>query len=732
VDRVGSERLEETTRLGSYAIIRKLARGGMAELFLARGPEGLVVVKKILPKYADSTRFLQLFLDEARLAGGLDHPNIVRTYGAGDDRGTAFFAMEYLHGQDVRTILHRAWTVGEKLPIVHAIYIASRVAAALHYAHERSRPDGSLLQIVHRDVSPSNVIVCYDGSVKLVDFGVAKAATSSVKTRTGTLKGKISYMSPEQAKGSSIDRRSDIFSLGIVLWEMVTTQRLFRGENDLQTLQLIINQPPRRPSELQPACTPELERVILRALAQDPAARYQTAAELLEALEALAKAEQLAIGGDGLSGYLGELFSPEVRSWNEARAAGLSLADHLTSGGELTIQLTESDFVEALDLDAMLEEDLEEEEEKSELTAIPVRPEIDPASGRARGVVAGDVRPRAGTSGPMQVARHPTPPAALPVARHATPAAPLPVVGGSAPAIPARASHGSAPPVPMGRGRVSTPPVPIPAVIPGGSGVPVPSPASIAVSSGEMAAGEPWPLAHGSSAAAPGEGAPAGDASGAILPVGLRSDPTGRTTGGVASLPLPASVIMPGGELSLDPARADRLLRRGLWVAAVIVGVVVFIAIIAAVATSGSGERARPADDPAEAPERAPAGEPARDEAAGAPASGAAGDEAKSGEAAKAPADPSGGAAGDEAKADAQKAAGDEAEAAAGNDAKAGDGARTGGEPAGRPASGGAAGEPKAPATGTPPRSTQPPNRRRPPSAPAPKRRFDPNSPIPP
>src|SRR5262249_62393703 len=139
----------------------------------------------------------------------------------------------------------------QQFPVDHAVQIARNVAAALHYAHERRRADGTLLDIVHRDVSPSNILVSYDGAVKLVDFGVAKAATSTVKTRTGTLKGKISYMSPEQAKGASIDRRSDIFSLGIVLWEMITTQRLYRGENDLQTLQLIIHEPPRRPSEVQ-------------------------------------------------------------------------------------------------------------------------------------------------------------------------------------------------------------------------------------------------------------------------------------------------------------------------------------------------------------------------------------------------------------------------------------------------------------------------------------------------
>ena len=153
MDRVTAERLGDATRVGSFEIIRKLARGGMAELYLARGPDGVAVVKKILPKYTSSPRMIQLFLDEARLARSLDHPNIVRTFESGHDSlGAAYFAMEYLHGQDVRTVLLRAWTIGEQVPIEHAVYVALHVAAALHYAHEQRREDGTLLEIVNRDV----------------------------------------------------------------------------------------------------------------------------------------------------------------------------------------------------------------------------------------------------------------------------------------------------------------------------------------------------------------------------------------------------------------------------------------------------------------------------------------------------------------------------------------------------------------------------------------------------
>jgi serine/threonine protein kinase len=553
VDRRSSERLEEPTRLGSYEIIRKLARGGMAELFLARGPDGLAVVKKILPKHADSPRFLQLFLDEARLAGSLDHPNIVRVFGADRDGATAFFAMEYLHGQDVRTMLHRAWTIREQVPVEHAVHVAARVAAALHHAHEQRRPDGTLLQIVHRDVSPSNIIVSYQGAVKLVDFGVAKAATSTVKTRTGALRGKVSYMSPEQARGAALDRRSDIFSLGIVLWEMITTQRLFRGENDLQTLQLIINRPPRPPSELQPACEPELDRIVLRALAQDPDARYQTAAELLRDLEDAASIQGLDLEAGALAGYLGQLFAPEVRSWEEAKAAGRTLVQHLTSGGELTIQLTESDFIEAVDLNAMIEDD-DELDDDSELDRTEIQPHPEPALA---------------ATGPLDlpppIARLPTPPVPLPVVRVGS----APVAADVAPAMP--------------------PP-----------SAPVAPPPELAGSSEELAAMAPgpWAIARGSSAATPSAGmavqAPLSSPVPVPVPVPLSSPvpvpvqaplSTPMAVQAPRSSPVPVQAPPPG--FALDPERADLLLRRGLWVGAALIAAVVVVAIIMA-AVAGS------------------------------------------------------------------------------------------------------------------------------------------------
>jgi serine/threonine protein kinase len=366
VDNAVSERGGETTRLGSFEIVRKLARGGMAEIFLARtrGPSGfekLVVLKKILPKYAGKPRFVQLFLEEAKLAATLDHPNIAQVYDIGMVDGSYFFTMEYLHGQDVRSILHRAWRNGEKFPIEHAVQIARHVASALHFAHEKPRNDGTQLGIVHRDVSPSNIIVTYDGATKLLDFGVAKTAASSVKTRTGALKGKVAYMSPEQARGAALDRRSDIFSLGIVLWEMVTTQRLYRGENDLATLQLIITQPAKPPTTVRPDCPPELERIVMRALADDLGARYATAEQLVTDLDELAREHKLKQSPNALAATMNQLFSAELASWREARAAGVQLADHLQGASDMTAPVSESDFIE---VDAILEEDDDEDEDE--------------------------------------------------------------------------------------------------------------------------------------------------------------------------------------------------------------------------------------------------------------------------------------------------------------------------------------------------------------------------------
>jgi serine/threonine protein kinase len=375
----------EATRLGSYEIVRKLARGGMAELFLSRtvGPEGfekLVVLKKILPSYAENPKFVRLFLDEAKLAATLDHPHIAHVYDMGKVDGHYFFTMEYVHGQDVRTTMRRTTRLDRKFPIDHAVQITRNVAAALHYAHERRRDDGTLLDIVHRDVSPSNVLVSYDGAVKLVDFGVAKATTSTVKTRTGTLKGKIAYMSPEQAKGAPVDRRSDIFSLGIMLWEMVTMQRLYKADNDLATIQMIINSKAQPPSHLRPDCTPELDRIITRALAINPDDRYQTAEQLQIDLDELVREQKLNQSTVSLRTHMHELFDDEIRAWSAAKASGQTLTEHMIEKAtEMTTPVSESEIYAFEDFD-----DDEEELANQSESAAPTMTSPPPVQMRAQ------------------------------------------------------------------------------------------------------------------------------------------------------------------------------------------------------------------------------------------------------------------------------------------------------------------------------------------------------------
>jgi serine/threonine protein kinase len=305
-------------KLGRYEIIRRIAVGGMAEIFLARsagleGFEKLVVVKRILPQHAESHEFVTMFLDEARLVAGLSHPNIAQVYDIGlDDSGSYFFAMEFVDGEDVRQILRGCARRQERLPVAQAVSIGIGIAAGLHAAHERRGPDGRLLGIVHRDVSPSNVLVTYDGCVKLVDFGIAKAAGRQHVTRTGVLKGKCAYMSPEQTQGLPLDRRSDVFAIGILLYELTTGQRPFRGDNEYTTMRAIVSSAPEAPSASIKGYPKELEKIILRALAKDPNDRFASARALQVELERFARAASLEVSPVELADFMQALFADKL------------------------------------------------------------------------------------------------------------------------------------------------------------------------------------------------------------------------------------------------------------------------------------------------------------------------------------------------------------------------------------------------------------------------------------
>ena len=306
----------------SYEILAKIAEGGMAEIFLARGASAggvarHVVLKKVLPDRASDPNFIRMFLDEARLAAQLQHPNVAQVYDIGKLGDSYFLTMEYVHGETVRAMLQRASALKKPIPLGCVLTIAAGAAAGLHHAHERIGIDRRPLGIVHRDVSPSNLMVGYEGHVKLVDFGVAKAADRLQETRSGTVKGKISYMSPEQCRGQSLDRRSDLFSLGIVLWEMLTTERLFRRTSDFEAMAAIVGEAPVRPSSKRAEIPTELDDTVMRLLAKDPADRFQTGEDLLATLEEIAGRSGSVMSAGSLARAMKDLFGPRPEPWVE-------------------------------------------------------------------------------------------------------------------------------------------------------------------------------------------------------------------------------------------------------------------------------------------------------------------------------------------------------------------------------------------------------------------------------
>ena len=306
-------------RFGQYEILERIASGGMAELYRARrsGVEGfqkIVAIKKILPHLADNEGFIAMFADEAKLAAQLNHPNIVHIYDLGKIEGGGYFiAMEHVEGRDLRAILESARELQMPLPVPLAVYIASKVASALDYAHRRRDEDGRDLHIVHRDVSPQNILISYEGDIKLCDFGIAKAASKVSQTESGALKGKIQYMSPEQAWGKPIDRRSDLFSLGTVLYELLTEQQLFGGDSDLTVLEKVRAAvvPAALRSELRGSEAARRDRAA-KSLAREADDRYANASDMLRDLESVLYSYTPAPGSADLAIFLHRLQAEET------------------------------------------------------------------------------------------------------------------------------------------------------------------------------------------------------------------------------------------------------------------------------------------------------------------------------------------------------------------------------------------------------------------------------------
>ncbi|HEU4404630.1 MAG TPA: serine/threonine-protein kinase [Polyangiaceae bacterium] len=282
-----------TGNLGKYRLIAELGQGGMADVYLAistgvAGSQKLVVIKVLRERIAQEQEFVEMFLDEGRLAMRLNHSNVVQTFEVGESEGHHFIVMEYLDGLSLNSLLRATRSRGLKFSTAMHLRVLSDMLSGLDYAHDAEDFDGTPLNIVHRDVTPHNTFVTYDGQVKVVDFGIAKAVRSTIETTTGVIKGKISYMSPEQSRSEPVDRRSDLFAVGIMLWEALTGQRFWKDLSDMTVLQrLMMSQPAPSPRQVNPALSDLAEAVCAKALAPRPADRYGTAAELQADIEAL-------------------------------------------------------------------------------------------------------------------------------------------------------------------------------------------------------------------------------------------------------------------------------------------------------------------------------------------------------------------------------------------------------------------------------------------------------------
>jgi serine/threonine-protein kinase len=328
-----NEELKPGSKLGDSELLVRIGRGGMATVWVAReqgkrsNEDRLVAVKAMLPDLAEETEFVRMFLDEVRLVRSIRHPNVVNVYDVGEHEGVMWMSMEWVEGESLHTVIAEA---GKRraIPPEMAVRIIADAAAGLHAAHELKDESGVLRGVVHRDISPHNILIGTNGAVKLVDFGVARSlGRVSEATRAGQLKGKFGYMSPEQARGKPVDRRSDLFALGIVLFELTTSRRLFRGESDIETLKLVISSRIPRPSSFDPKYPAELERIVLKALERDSAQRYQSAAELENDLRSYLKAERTVVPQSGIAGLLKRVVGQRIEQRRKAvRGALRSLA----------------------------------------------------------------------------------------------------------------------------------------------------------------------------------------------------------------------------------------------------------------------------------------------------------------------------------------------------------------------------------------------------------------------
>ncbi|MFT3840520.1 MAG: serine/threonine-protein kinase [Myxococcaceae bacterium] len=327
-----------------YTLLAKIATGGMAEIWLARqaGPRGfekVVVIKRIIDTYSHDPEFVEMFLDEARIAAQLNHPNIVQIYDLGEHAGAWYIAMEYLGGEHLSAIVRAGLKANKQLPLPLCVKMISLAAEGLGHAHAKTGANGQKLNIVHRDVSPQNVVLTYDGQLKVVDFGIAKAATRVSHTTSGLVKGKIGYMAPEQARGLPIDSRADLYSLGVVLYEMCTSSRLFNTNDQLLLMQQVVSPEPVQPAhERNPAVPASLSKIISKSLEKAADERYQDARAFQAALDQWLSDQGPPPGAAQFSDLMRELFAERIQS-REKLLESASTGELTPSGAERALKV---------------------------------------------------------------------------------------------------------------------------------------------------------------------------------------------------------------------------------------------------------------------------------------------------------------------------------------------------------------------------------------------------------